>query len=192
EGELLQFTVTASDPDADALTYSASNLPPGAAFDPATQVLSWTPGYNQANMYPDVVFTVTDNGAPPLNASEAISITVEDVNRPPVLDPIGNKNVNEGETLSFSVTATDPDGDNLTYSVSNLPSGATFDPITRIFNWTPEQGQAGTYTAILVTVTDDGNPALSDSEMITITVIDVNENQPPVLEPIGNKSVNEG
>ncbi|MCP4312585.1 MAG: hypothetical protein GY790_15085, partial [Bacteroidetes bacterium] len=193
EGDLLQFTLTASDPDADTLAYSVSNLPPGAMFDSATQVFGWTPGYSQANLYLDIVFTVTDNGNSPLNASESISITVEDVNRSPVLvEPIGDQSVNEGETLSFSVTATDPDGDSLTYSASNLPPGATFDLVPQIFTWTPEQGQAGSYTAILFTVTDDGDPPLSDSVMITITVIDVNENQPPVLDPIGNQSINEG
>ena len=39
--------------------------------------------------------------------------------RLPVLDSIGDKEVNEGELLTFTVTATDPDGD-LAYMASNL------------------------------------------------------------------------
>src|SRR5207253_1169408 len=58
-------------------------------------------------------------------------------NSPPVLDPIGNKSVYEGQLLSFVLNATDGDGDPLTYSASNLPSGATFDAGTRQFSWTP-------------------------------------------------------
>ncbi|MCP4285940.1 MAG: hypothetical protein GY792_16035, partial [Gammaproteobacteria bacterium] len=183
EGEPVSFTVTATDPDGNGLTYSASNLPSGAAFDPATQVFTWTPGYDQSNTYPDVLFTVTDDGNPPLSGSEAITITVENVNRAPVLAPIGNKTVNEGEVLQFTVTASDPDGDALTYSASNLPPGATFNPATQVLSWTPEDGQAGTYPDVLFTVTDDGNPLLSDSEAITITVQD---SPPPVDITIDN------
>jgi hypothetical protein len=94
-------------------------------------------------------------------------ISVE--NLPPVLDPIGAKSVDEGEQLEFIITATDPDGDALTYSASNVPAGASFDPVTQTFTWTPAFGEAGNY-AVTFTVTDDGTPPLSDSEEVTITV----------------------
>lgn len=45
---LLTFTVTASDPDGNTLTYTAGNLPSGAGFDPATRTFTWTPAYTQA------------------------------------------------------------------------------------------------------------------------------------------------
>jgi len=89
-------------------------------------------------------------------------------NRPPVLDPIGDKSVNVGVLLQFTVLATDPDGDPLTYSADNLPSGASFDPGTRTFSWTPSSGQAGTYPNVQFQVSDG---ALTDSENITITVL---------------------
>jgi len=54
-----------------------------------------------------------------------------------VLDSIGAKSVDEGELLEFTITATDPDGNDLTYSASNVPAGAGFDPITQTFTWTP-------------------------------------------------------
>jgi len=168
EGHLLEFTVTATDPDGDNLTYSASNLPSGATFDPETHIFSWTPEYGQAGGYPNVLFTVTDDGVPPLSDSE--TITMGDVNRPPVLDPIGSKTVNEGQFLEFTITASDPDGDDLTFSASNLPPGAQFDSDTQVFTWTPAYGQAGSYPNVLFTVTDNGDPAMSDSEGITITV----------------------
>jgi hypothetical protein len=170
EGALLEFTVTATDPDGDNLTYGAGNLPPGAVFDPATRVFSWTPGLDQSGAYVDVLFSVTDDGAPSMNDSEAITITVGDVNRPPVLDPIGSKSVQEGALLEFTVTATDPDGDNLTYGAGNLPPGAVFDPATQVFSWTPDPGQAATYPDILFTVSDDGAPVMEDSEAVEIVV----------------------
>jgi hypothetical protein len=91
-------------------------------------------------------------------------------NRPPILDPIGNKTVNEGELLEFTITATDPDGDILTYSVSNLPTGASFDPGTQTFSWIPDFTQAGSYYGIYFEVTDGD---LADYEDIIIIVNDV-------------------
>lgn len=60
-------------------------------------------------------------------------MTVGDINCPPVLDSIGAKSVNEGELLEFTITATDPDGDDLTYAAGGLPAGASFDPATQTF-----------------------------------------------------------
>ena len=188
EGDLLTFTVTASDPDGDGLTFSASSLPTGASFNPSTRVFSWTPGFGSAGNY-NVTFTVTDDGSPAESDSEVVTISVGNINRPPVLGTIGSKSVDEGSLLTFTVTASDPDGDGLTFSASNLPTGASFNPSTRVFSWTPGFGSAGNYN-VTFTVTDDGSPAESDSEVVTITVGNVN--RPPALNPIGSKSVDEG
>ena len=188
EGDLLTFTVTASDPDGDGLTFSASNVPTGASFNPSTRVFSWTPAFGDAGNY-NVTFTVTDNGSPAESDSEVVTISVGNVNRPPVLGTIGSKSVDEGALLPFTVTASDPDGDGLTFSASNVPTGASFNPSTRVFSWTPAFGDAGNYN-VTFTVTDDGSPAESDSETVTISVGNVN--RPPVLGTIGSKSVDEG
>lgn len=88
-------------------------------------------------------------------------------NRPPVLDPIGNKVINKGETLQFTVTGSDPDGDRLTYSASNLPAGASFDCATRRFTWTPDYGQTGNFAGIHFEVSD-GEWIISEEILITI------------------------
>ncbi len=164
EGEILEFTIAATDQGGDALTYSASNLPSGASFDVDIQTFTWTPDYAQAGTYPNIHFEVFDGE---LTDSEDITITVIDANRAPVLDSIGDQSVNEGETLQFTISATDPDGDALTYTASNLPSGASFDVDAQTFTWTPDYAQAGTYPNIHFEVSDDG---MTDSEDITITV----------------------
>jgi hypothetical protein len=187
EAATLSFTVSATDADGDTLTYSASNLPSGATFDAATRTFLWTPAYNQAGSYPDVVFTVSDGKA---TDSETITVTVNDVNAPPVLAGIGDRSVNEGATLTFTVSATDPDGDSLTYAATNLPAGASFDPGTRTFSWIPRYDQAGMYANVSFEVSDDGAPSRSDSETIAVTVVDVN--RPPVLGAVGDQSVLEG
>jgi hypothetical protein len=180
EGDLLEFSVTASDPDGNALTYAASNLPSGANFDPFTQLFSWTPENWQVGNYSDVTFSVSDDGNPPMVDSEIIILTVGDVNRPPTLDPIGHKTVHRNELLEFALTASDPDGGPLTYSATNLPEGATFDPVAQLFSWTPGYGQEGSHS-VTFTVTDGGTPQESDSEDVTITVGDL---WPRIVEDI--------
>ena len=88
--------------------------------------------------------------------------------QPPGLDSIGDKEVSEGETLRFTISATDANNDPLTYSTSNLPEGANFNPASRTFSWTPDE--AGMYSGIHFEVSDG---TLTDAEDITITVKDV-------------------
>jgi hypothetical protein len=76
--------------------------------------------------------------------------------------------VQAGEPLVFALSAADPDNNQLIYSAANLPPGATFDPLTGTFSWTPSSGQAGVYPGIHFEVSDG---ELTDSEDITITVI---------------------
>lgn len=91
-------------------------------------------------------------------------------NHAPVLTSPGNKSVNEGSLLQFTVTASDQDGGTLNYSASGLPSGASFTPSTRAFSWTPSNTQSGTYSNVCFKVTD--STSLSDTECIIITVIE--------------------
>lgn len=88
-------------------------------------------------------------------------------NRVPILGSIGNKAVNEGELLSFDISGSDPDGDSLTYTVTNKPASATFSGVS--FGWTPGGSDQGTYT--LTFEVSDGNGGI-DNEDVTITVND--------------------
>ncbi|RLJ01518.1 MAG: hypothetical protein DRP11_04260, partial [Candidatus Aenigmatarchaeota archaeon] len=89
------------------------------------------------------------------------------INHPPKFNPIGNKIIREGNSLEFTVSAADPDGDALTYSASGLPEGANFDLTTHTFSWTPTSDQAGTYS---VTFSVSDGKGGQDEETITITV----------------------
>ncbi len=72
EGQPLEFTVTANDPEGAPLTFSASNLPDGASFDTVTGTFSWTPRYDQAGVYV-VRFEVSDGE---LSDFEDVTISV--------------------------------------------------------------------------------------------------------------------
>jgi Putative Ig domain len=169
EGTQLQFTVSATDADADPLTYSVTNNPSGSSIDPSTGVFTWTPSYTQAGQYSNVHFQVTDGTD---TDSEDITITISDVDQAPVLTAIGSKVVDPGTLLQFTLSATDADaGDSLTYSASNLPPGATFDANTATFSWTPTFLDSGAYSGVHFQVDDDHSPtSAGDFENIVVTV----------------------
>lgn len=175
--ELSQLTFTASANDVDAgqtLTYSLdAGAPAGAAIGASSGVFTWTPTEAQGGTGPyTITVRVTDNGNPAQSDSETITVTVNEVNQNPVLAYIGPKSVNELVLLTFTISATDADlpAQLLTYSATNLPSGATFNAGTRTFSWTPSGTQGGTSYDVTFTVSD-GNGG-SASEVVTITVPD--------------------
>ncbi len=175
EMEMLSFEVSATDADNDNLTYSATNLPVGADF--TETVFTWTPTQQQSGTY-EVTFTVSDGNH---SDSQTVTITVFNMNQPPILTAVGNKNASEDQLLTFAVSATDPEGDEIVYSVTSLPNGAAFSNET--FIWIPNYDQSGTYS--LTISASDGT--LIDSETITITVNNIN--RVPVIEDIGNQTV---
>jgi YD repeat-containing protein len=180
EGNLLQIQLQASDPDGDALTYSASNLPPGATFDAQTGLLKWTPNLFQAGLYSGIVFTVSDGNK---SASETISISVDNTNQAPIVTPLVPQAGRENTPIQFTVTATDIDVETLALSASNLPAGAKFDAATGLFTWTPSFTQAGDYT-----VTFAAKDAAGATDSISVRVHVDNVNRAPSLS-VSNHSV---
>ncbi len=101
-----------------------------------------------------------------------MTIVVQVPNDPPLIAAIGPQSVNEGETLTVTPSASDANGDALSWVGGNLPAGASVDPATGVLTWTPEYTQAGTYPGVSLTA-DDGHGG-SGSVSFTITVANVN------------------
>jgi hypothetical protein len=165
-------------PDAP-FTFSLVSYPAGMTIDPGTGQISWTPTESQGPGSYTVTVRVQDSGGAAnggLDTDEkSFTLTVAEVNRPPVLDPIGSYTIPEEQLFSFAAAASDPDlpANGLTFSLIGAPAGAAIDPATGVFEWTPAEAQGpGVYT-FTVRVTDDGSPSLYDEEEITITVDEV-------------------
>jgi len=190
EGECLNFTVHATDPDVNSiLTYSAEYLPPGATFTPETRTFSWKPSYYDADLQPRwgwrVKFIVSDAL---YTAYTYAIIKVINVNGPPEIYPVDDKTIERGKLLSFYVSAQDPDGDKVTFSLSKKPTGAQIKPAghhAALFTWQPSAAQAGVFDVTFV-AKDTKNHQTSKTIKITVP------NTPPALDPIGNKTVNAG
>jgi hypothetical protein len=101
---------------------------------------------------------------------------------PPTITVPADTAIDEGQALSFAVSATDPNyHESITLTAEDLPTGASFTQdkaasASGTFDWTPNYGQAGVYTVrFIATDLDD----LADTDYVQITVNDVD--QPPMI-----------
>ncbi len=75
-------------------------------------------------------------------------------NQAPALSGKPLASVTQDSKYAFTPTASDPDNDPLTFSVSNMPSWASFDTKTGALTGTPGQADVGTYSGITISVSD--------------------------------------
>ena len=163
EGDLIEIPVSAFDPDGDDLFYFADSLPPGAVFDSVGQALRWRPGGDDAGEYENVTLIVSDGF---VETSVSFDIVIANNNVPPVLSPIPDRTINEGDGLTLNLFATDEDGDTLRYLSPNLPPGAFLDPNTGLFEWTPGFDQHGVFD--LRFFADDGVTLAEQTMVLTV------------------------
>jgi len=178
-GQPLGLLLSASDADNDVLAFSATGLPNGAVFMDAGNgmaTFNWTPPQagNTA-----ITFMVTDGTA---TDSERVVITAGTVNAPPVLAPIGDQTAMVGNTLTVTITATDPEGGPLTFAAMGLPAGATlqdFGDGSADLVFTPTMAVQASVT---VRVTDAGTPPETAAETFMLTGVDPTASGGPALE----------
>jgi PKD repeat protein len=190
EGEVLEFRLHATDIDSDPLVLDTLDVPVNATFIDSGNgagLFTFAPDFTQSGVY-YVTFIASDGS---LSDSEIVEIVVGEAgNQVPELDSIGAKTVMEGETLEFSVHATDPDLDSIILEASNVPINATFADSGNgagSFVFTPDFTQSGPYTVTFIA--SDGS--LADSEVVEITVTEFG-NHAPELDSIGPQVVVEG
>jgi Bacterial Ig domain len=177
-GATLALTFSATDPDADALSFDLQPLPSGAVLTGSQ--LDWTPSAGQVGSYP-VTVTVTDDGTPAASDSEALVITVGRVNRVPLLSPIGSRSVDLGQTARIALVASDADLDRLALACTGLPSDATFTDLqdgTGEIVWAPSA--AGMYS-VTCSASDNALPPGVAQETFTLAARDP---APPAGAPV--------
>ncbi len=177
-GQTLTLAIGASDADvpANVLTYSLEpGAPLGAAINPSTGVLRWTPSLAQANSTNAMVVKVTDNGVPGLSAAVRVTVIVNSLNAAPVLEEIPDQLASVGRFLIIPCRASDADipAQTLRFSLeAGAPAGAKIDPTRGELIWRPSAAYAKTTNVITVRVTDDGQPPMSDTKSLKVAVSD--------------------
>jgi hypothetical protein len=152
-GNAYTFTPVGSDPDGNSLTFAIQNLPSWATFNASTGRLSGTPGAANAGTSARITITVSDGSLTATLPSFTIQVNAA-ANRAPTISgsPLLSTLVNA--LYSFQPSASDPDGNSLTFSIQNRPSWATFNTATGRLSGTPGLLDVLGYSNIIISVTD--------------------------------------
>ena len=150
-GQLYSFTPTASDPNGLKLTFSIQNRPSWTTFDPSTGTLSGTPASSDIGTYSGIVVSVGNGKKAAALAAFSIQVTAPP---PPTISGTPASQVTAGQAYSFVPGATGPAGSTLTFSAQNLPSWAAFSTSTGALSGTPSSSNVGTFSNIVITVSD--------------------------------------
>nr|MBN2277652.1 T9SS type A sorting domain-containing protein [candidate division Zixibacteria bacterium] len=165
-GQPVSFNVNVTDADGDDVTLTGSGIPTGASFSPATnaatpltQAFSWTPTSTDNGTY-SITFTADDGISSPGTKTVTIIVGGTTVNNP-VITVQTSFALTQGELLTFTASATDPNGDNLCLKALSLPAGAKFGTADSVcgtgsvsgqFIWTPSFSQKGDFAVTFMAV----------------------------------------
>jgi hypothetical protein len=167
-GSAYSFAPVASDPDGDALTYSIQNRPSWASFDATTGRLSGTPTASQLGAFSNIAISVSDGTAAVALAPFTITVT-QGTNRPPVIGGTPPTSIGVGQAYTFTPTASDPDGNPLTFAIANAPAWATFDAATGRLSGTPTASHVGSTSGVTISVNDGRTSASLPAFAIAVT-----------------------
>jgi subtilisin family serine protease len=168
------ITLSGSDAEGSPLTYTVVASPAHGTLSGTVPNLIYTPAtnYNGADSF---TFRVNDGASDSTVA--AVSITVNVVNDAPVADS-QLVVVKVGAEKAITLSATDVDGDSLTYTYTDPTNGALSGTAPNL-TYTPDSGFAGPEDSFTFHVYD----GLENSNTATVT-IQVTENRAPVAEPL--------
>ncbi|MBM4160894.1 MAG: T9SS type A sorting domain-containing protein [Ignavibacteria bacterium] len=162
EGSALSLQYTATPQDVgETITYSLVSPPTGASINSSTGAFTWTPTYAQAGNY-TITVSATDGE---FTTTTTTAVTVVNVNRKPAFAAVSAQTITDKDTLKLTLSATDPDGDALTYSFVSINPAASANPTVTAagaLTWKPSFADASLTYAISVAVTDGVSTGAGD------------------------------
>src|SRR5205823_2395408 len=178
----------------NTLSYSLQNPPPGATID-NNGVINWTPTEAQGPSTNTLTTVVTDNGIPPLSATNSFTIIVTEVNTPPSLPAQPDRTIYGLTTVLVTNTATDADipVNTLNYVLLEAPTNAVIDS-NGVISWTPVAEQVPGTNVITTVVTDDNPWAINQQHLSATNSFNVIVNpvhDGPVLATLADRTINE-
>lgn len=186
ENETLTIQLNVSDPEGDPLNITITDhevfgyVPLADRFVLTNTTFSLQTNFTDAGQY-QLTVLVNDGFA---TVTTTFSLLIENVNRPPLLTPLGSQHLLEDQYYSVEVHATDPDGEDLLFA-----DNATFfviNPVTGKISFTPKNIHRGEH--IINISVSDGEATVFELVPFTIT----NTNDAPVMSFIAPQRVQEG
>ena len=154
EGDMVNFSVRATDPERSTIKLSAGRLVSGAKFTDSgngTGIFAWQVPYvgpGSFNGSPVSIVIVASDGEETSNLE--ISLEVINHNRPPAIAVSGNISAGAGDTLYVPFAASDPDFETVTFTATGLPAGAEIGSTNPGYlRWVSDIADSGDYSFTL-------------------------------------------
>jgi RHS repeat-associated protein len=176
QGQPYSYTVTASDPDSDVLTFAKISGPAGMLVS-ASGAVTWVP--QEENVGDNTVKISVNDGLHTI--FQSFIINVQNVNDPPVFTSTPKITAIIGNDYAYQALASDPENDRLTFSLESAPSGMTISS-TGLITWPKEFFSNAAEVVVRV---DDENGAYT-RQSFTISVI--NDVEPPSVNIIVSRN----
>jgi hypothetical protein len=176
-GSAYLFVPTASDPDGNDLSFTIAGRPSWATFDARSGRLAGTPPAGTTGTSSGIVIAVSDGTVTAALPPFSIRVTAETSNRAPTISGAPATTARQGTAYSFRPTATDADGNALTFAIANRPAWATFNATTGALQGTPGATHVQTYGNIVISVSDGTASAALPAFAIAVA----SSNTPPTI-----------
>lgn len=190
-GVQYNFQPKASDPDGNTLTFSITGKPAWATFSTTTGKLSGTPSSANIGSYPNIVIRVSDGTSSAALSAFTITVRAASDNRAPTISGTPATTAKVGTWYYFQPQARDADGNPLTFSIQNKPSWMAFYPSSGRLSNTATKAAIGTYSNIVIKVSDGVASASLPPFSITVSTSGTT-NKPPVISGTPPTSVQAG
>jgi uncharacterized delta-60 repeat protein len=166
EDTSLAILLAAHDVESASLSYSIVNAPLHGTLALAGNIATYTPHADYHG--PDSFSFQASDGAGGSNVA-TISLVVTPVNDAPVLAPVGDRTVTAGTPMYITLSASDIDDTALVFCSSALPAGATLNPTSGFFTWTPTAAQVGSYDVTFCVRDPSGATSTQPSQLTVLT-----------------------
>ena len=164
----VSITLEGSDADGDGLSFTVVSQPKNGALSGTAPNLTYSPKANYSGS--DSFTFKTSDGEIDSNTA-TVTISVASVNDKPVVAG-QSVNVDEGEPVSITLTGSDEDGDDLTFTVVSQPESGTLSGTAPNLTYSPKANYSGSDSFMFKA--SDGE-AGSNTATITISVASVND-----------------
>jgi hypothetical protein len=189
-GVAYSFTPSASDADQNPLTFAIANKPAWATFSTSNGRLTGTPAAGNVGNYANIMISVSDGRATTSLPAFAINVQAPP-NRAPTISGTPPTSVTAGAAYTFTPSASDQDQDTLGFTIANKPAWAAFDTATGRLSGTPTSQNVGTFSGIVITVSDGKTGGNASLAAFTITV-NAAANRAPTISGTPTTSVTAG
>lgn len=158
------YSVQSVDREGDPLTYSLLTAPAGMTIVENTGEISWTPAAGQVGTQ-DVVIQVSDGIGGAATQAFVVNVNAGAANLPPAINSVAPRFGAVGTDFNYTLSASDPEGTTITYSLGQGPAGMSVDAATGQVTWLPAAGDEGKHIVTFIATDAGGGTAIESFEL---------------------------